>query len=62
MKIRNICKGPRGLHTLNGSVLLDPGQEVETELSEAEHAVAYGTGWFEMPAPEGREKVGRQGS
>lgn len=62
MKIRNISRGPRGLHTVDGSVLLDPGQEIEAELSEAEHQAACGTGWFEMPAPGDEEKVGKKGA
>jgi hypothetical protein len=65
MKIRNVSRGPRGLNTVDGSVLLHPGQEVEAEMNEAEHQVAYGTGWFEMPAPEGetspaKERAGKK--
>ncbi len=63
MKIRNISKGPRGLHTVGGTVMLAPGQEIEAEMSDAEHTMAYLTGWFDMPAPEAKEQaVGKKGS
>lgn len=48
MKITNISQGPRGVNTESGPVLLDPGQELDVELSAAEAKVAKGTGWFEF--------------
>ncbi len=54
MKITNIEKGPRGVNTLAGAVLIDPGQTVDVELSAAEHKVAKATGWFDI---EGKPKA-----
>ncbi|PZR88361.1 MAG: hypothetical protein DI537_23780 [Stutzerimonas stutzeri] len=48
MKITNIEKGPRGLNTKDGAILVEPGQTVDAELSAAEEKVARGTGWFEF--------------
>lgn len=48
MKITNISQGPRGVNTVSGPVLIEPGQEVEVELSAAEAKVAKATGWFDM--------------
>lgn len=48
MKITNVAKGPRGLNTKDGQVLVDPGQSVEVEMADAELAVAKKTGWFEF--------------
>lgn len=63
MKIKNISKGSRGLHAVHGTVMLAPGQEIEAEMSEAEHTMAYLTGWFNMPTPEGEERAaGKKGS
>lgn len=47
MKITNIEKGPRGVNTVNGPVLIEPGQTVDVELSDVELKVAKATGWFE---------------
>ncbi|MGX5827372.1 hypothetical protein [Mesorhizobium sp. 43Arga] len=46
MKVTNTQQGPRGLNTLDGAVLVDPGQAVEVKLSDAELNVAKATGWF----------------
>lgn len=46
MRIRNITDGPRGVNTVSGPVLLEPGQTIDVELSDAERAVSMGTGWF----------------
>lgn len=52
MKVTNIDKGPRGLNTKNGPVLLDPGQtRDDIDLSAAERKVAESTGWFEFGKP-----------
>lgn len=48
MKITNIEKGPRGLNTKDGAILVDPGQTVDVEMSEAEAKIAKATGWFEF--------------
>lgn len=62
MKITNIEKGPRGVNTPNGPVLIEPGQTVETELSPAEHKVAKATGWFEFEGkPKGEPKKAEGG-
>lgn len=64
MKITNIQKGPRGVNTLAGTVLIEPGQTVEAELSAAEHKVAKATGWFDFegkPRAEPKKAEGEQG-
>jgi hypothetical protein len=48
MKITNIEKGPRGVNTKEGPVLVDPGHSIEADLSDAELKVAKATGWFEF--------------
>ncbi len=48
MKITNADKGPRGVNTIDGLVMLDPGQSVEVDLSEGEAKAAERTGWFEI--------------
>ena len=52
MKVTNTQKGPRGLNTVGGPVLIEPGQTFEVEMTAAEHKIAAGTGWFDMPEPE----------
>ena len=46
MKVTNNQAGPRGLNTKDGPVLVEPGQTVEVELSDAEQKVSKATGWF----------------
>lgn len=46
MKVTNTSTGPRGLNTVEGTILLEPGEAREVELSEAEAKIAKGTGWF----------------
>lgn len=48
MKVTNIDKGPRGLNTKAGPVLVDPGQSVDVDMEDAELKVSKGTGWFEF--------------
>ncbi|HEV7258942.1 MAG TPA: hypothetical protein VGN82_14270 [Bosea sp. (in: a-proteobacteria)] len=48
MKITNISKGPRGVNATDGTVLIEPGESVEVELSAAEAKIAKATGWFDM--------------
>ncbi|TPN26659.1 hypothetical protein FKO01_25440 [Mesorhizobium sp. B2-3-3] len=58
MKVTNTQKGPRGLNTLDGAVLVDSGQAVDVELSDAELAVAKKTGWFEFGKGAKKEEGG----
>ena len=60
MKIRNIAPGARGLHTTTGTHLLEPGQEIEAEMTPAEHASSHRTGWFDMPAPDEDDGLDRE--
>lgn len=48
MKITNVEKGPRGLNTKDGPILVEPGQSVDVDLSEAEAKIAKATGWFDF--------------
>lgn len=48
MRITNTQVGPRGLNAISGPVMLDPGQTVDVEMSEAEAKIAKATGWFEF--------------
>lgn len=48
MKVTNICAGPRGINTVSGAVLLDPGQTLDLDVSAAELKVSKGTGWFDI--------------
>jgi hypothetical protein len=48
MKITNISKGPRGVNTTSGPVLIEPNEEVDVELNAAEARIAKATGWFDM--------------
>jgi hypothetical protein len=51
MKVTNISEGPRGLNTSAGAELLEPNETRDVEMSDAEHASSYRTGWFDMPKP-----------
>lgn len=48
MRITNMQPGPRGLNAISGPVMLDPGQSIDVEMSEAEAKIAKATGWFEF--------------
>lgn len=49
MKVKNISQGPRGLNTLDGAIMLDPGEErSHVRMSAAEADIAKGTGWFDL--------------
>jgi len=54
MKVTNISKGPRGLNSTKGPVLIDPKETAEMEVSK-------GTGWFEFEgeAADAGEKLDR---
>jgi hypothetical protein len=58
MKITNISQGPRGVNTPSGPVLIEPGQEVDVELSAAEAKVSKATGWFDMSGKAKAEPAG----
>lgn len=60
MKVTNISKGPRGLNSTVGPVLVEPGDSVEIEINEAELKVSEGTGWFKFEGEAvGGEKLDR---
>jgi hypothetical protein len=50
MKVKNVSKGSRGINTKDGPVLLEPGEEVDVEISEEELKVSKSTEWFEFGA------------
>lgn len=52
MQFTNTAKGPRGLNTASGPVLVEPGQTVDVEISSAELKVAMATGWFDVSGKE----------
>jgi len=52
MKVTNLEKGPRGINTTSGAVLVEVGETVEVEVSEAELKVAQATGWFDFSEVE----------
>lgn len=65
MKVLNTQKGPRGINTKTGPVLIEPGQEVDVEISEEELKVAKASGWFsisgeEAEKPSEREELKKQ--
>ncbi len=57
MRITNTQVGPRGLNAISGPVMLDPGQSIDVEMSEAETAIAEATGWFEFSEAEAEKPV-----
>lgn len=46
LTIKNTQAGPRGINTVGGPVLIEPGQTADVEVSAAELKVAKATGWF----------------
>ncbi|MGO7044384.1 hypothetical protein ACCT07_02940 [Rhizobium johnstonii] len=46
MKFTNTRPGPRGINTINGPVLVDPGQTVEAEVYAREQQHIEAAGWF----------------
>lgn len=56
MKVTNISKGPRGLNTKDGPVLVEPDQTVDVDISEDELKVSKATGWFEFGAKAADDK------
>lgn len=61
MKVKNLQAGPRGLNTLDGAVLLDPGEERDVKLDKAELNVAKATGWFAFDGEDSFETDEFQG-
>jgi len=55
MKITNISAGPRGVNAVAGPVLIESGETVELNMTEAEVAVSKGTGWFDFASAEAGE-------
>jgi len=47
MHITNTQKGPRGVNTVAGPVLIDPGQTVDVKVYAREKEHIEATGWFE---------------
>lgn len=45
-KITNVSPGPRGLHTADGLIFLDPYQVWEGEIEDGALKAALDTGWF----------------
>lgn len=46
ISFKNNSDGPRGVHGVNGIVMIDPGKSAEVEVTEAEFRSAQGTGYF----------------
>lgn len=46
--VKNVARGPRGIHTLTGIHYLDPGQEVSVEMSDGDRDSATSSGYFEI--------------
>jgi hypothetical protein len=62
MKVKNLQKGPRGLNTTSGPVLLEPGEERnDLEIGAADLRVAKATGWFEIDGKASAESAEFQG-
>lgn len=47
-KITNVSKGPRGIHTEDGFVVLAPGESQDLKLSKAELKAAEEGDWFHV--------------
>lgn len=48
MKVTNAQKGPRGINTVNGPVLIEPGETVEVDIFAREQAHIEASQWFEI--------------
>lgn len=72
MRVTNIAKGPRGIHTLAGTVYLDPGQTGDYEMADAEALGVMDSPYFTVgesdpepvaepePEPEPEKPVSRR--
>ncbi|UYW25663.1 hypothetical protein OKC48_20675 [Methylorubrum extorquens] len=61
MQVKNTQQGPRGLNTVAGPVLVEPGRVVDVELSESELKSARKSGWFEFGAEAEADDEGDEG-
>lgn len=48
MQITNTQPGPRGVNTVMGPVVIDPGQTINAEVYAREQAHIEAAGWFEV--------------
>nr|WP_234804694.1 hypothetical protein [Sinorhizobium americanum] len=48
MKVTNTQAGPRGINTVNGPVLIEPGETVEVEVFDREKAHMEASKWFDV--------------
>lgn len=48
LKLKNTQKGPRGVNTVSGPVLVEPDHTVEVEVYEREKEHLVATGWFDI--------------
>jgi hypothetical protein len=48
MKITNTQPGPRGVNTVNGPVLVEPGETVEVDIFEREKEHLEAAAWFKV--------------
>lgn len=48
MKITNTQPGPRGINTVNGPMLVEPGQTVEADVFVREQKHIEASGWFDI--------------
>jgi hypothetical protein len=59
MKITNTQSGPRGLNTVSGAILVEPGATIETDVYAREKEGLDASGWFKVsgdytPNPNGQ--------
>lgn len=54
--VKNIAKGPRGLHATGILKFLDAGEERDLNLSDVERAGALSTGYFEISGGEAPDR------
>ena len=55
--VKNVSKGPRGIHSTTGIKLLDPREERDIDLSDAEYRGALSTGYFRITGGPAQEAV-----
>jgi hypothetical protein len=48
MQITNTERGPRGINTINGPVLVEPGQTIEADIFAREQKHIEASGWFSV--------------
>jgi hypothetical protein len=62
MKFTNTQKGPRGINTVAGTILVDPDQTVDVDVFEREREHLEASGWFTIEGsyssnPDGRSSA-----